>query len=292
MITSAGMVALAVIVLHHGEAATGGLRGEAELPPAADAPRQTQDLPAQPPAAEPRKSFWSRLNPVNLVRGKDKSPPEEGALTPIPPPVVPSERRVAAALGSRSVDPTPVGEPPAAAPAPSFRRYSYTLTASPPAGNRASAQPLFLQGVQAQKKGLTVDAIAAYRRAIQADPAFFDAHYNLGLAAFQASDWPEALKACEQALAIRPSSTSARYNFALALKRADYPVDAANELERLLGADPNQATAEYALANLYAQTLDDRAKARVHYQRVLELRPQHPHASAIRRWLASPRNRG
>ncbi len=117
------------------------------------------------------------------------------------------------------------------------------------------------------------------------DPAFFEADYNLGLVATEARNWPAALAAYELALAIKPDSPDARYNFALVLRQANYLADAVNELERLLAGHPNETRAHLALANLYAQQLHQPAKARSHYQRVLELEPRLPQAAAIRHWL-------
>jgi len=122
---------------------------------------------------------------------------------------------------------------------------------------------------------------------VQLDPSLFEAHYNLGLAAAEAGDLALALTSYEMALAIQPASADARYNFALVLKQANYTTDAANELERLLAASPNEVRAHLALANLYAQQLNQPAKARPHYLKVLELAPRHSQVSAIQFWLAS-----
>ena len=129
------------------------------------------------------------------------------------------------------------------------------------------------------------DALQTYRSAVKADPSFFDAHYNLGVGAYEAGDLPQCLSAYQDALAVNPLSVKARFNFAVALQKADYPADAANELEKLLAANPGEARAHFALANLYAQQLGQPAKGRAHYLRLLELEPQHPQATAIRYWL-------
>lgn len=176
-------------------------------------------------------------------------------------------------------DPSPPG-------GTSILRYTYTYPVKPAPGNRAEAERVFAQGVQAQRGEHLNDAIAAYRRALQGDPSFYDAWYNLGLAATEASNLPTALSAYETALALRPESLDARYNFALALKQANYPLDAARELEKLLAVFPNDPRAHLAVANLYAQQLHEPAKARPHYLKVLETDPRNPQAGAIRYWLA------
>jgi len=127
--------------------------------------------------------------------------------------------------------------------------------------------------------------VQAYHQAVQLDPSFFEAQYNLGLAATEAGNLPTALRAYEHALAIQPNSADARYNFALVLKQANCPADAASELEKLLAILPNEVRAHLALGNLYAQTLHQPAKARQHYIKVLELDPTCPQASAVGYWL-------
>jgi tetratricopeptide (TPR) repeat protein len=127
----------------------------------------------------------------------------------------------------------------------------------------------------------------AYRLAAQLDPSYFDALYNLGLAATKAGNLRAALTAYEDALAVQPTSLEARYNFALVLKQANYIADAVKELERVLARYPNETRAHLALGNLYAQQLHQPAKARQHYLKVLEEEPRHPQARDIRYWLAA-----
>ena len=167
----------------------------------------------------------------------------------------------------------------------SIPRYKYRSPAAAKPGHRGEAERLLAQGVHAQERNRLSDAIQMYRRAVKADPSFFDALYNLGVAAYEAGDLPQCLSGYEDALAVNPLSIKARFNFAVALQKADYPADAANELEKLLAANPGEARAHFALANLYVQQLGQPAKGRAHYLRVLELEPQHPQATAIRYWL-------
>src|SRR5205814_1933254 len=166
-----------------------------------------------------------------------------------------------------------------------FARYPYKSFSRPVPGNRAQAERLFSQGVQAQQSHRLAEAIQAYTSATQLDPVYFEAYYNLGLAATGAGNLESALRAYETGLAIRPESLDARYNFALALKQANYFVDAAHELEKLLAAYPNETRAHLTLGNLYAQQLHQEAKAREHYQKVLEGDPANTQAAAVRYWL-------
>jgi len=129
--------------------------------------------------------------------------------------------------------------------------------------------------------------MAAYTKATQLDPAYFEAYYNLALAAGELGNTQASLAAYERALTVMPDSPEARYSFALALKQANYPTDAANELQKLLARYPNDGRAHLALGNLYAQNFDDPARARPHYLKALDTDPQSPQAGAVRSWLAS-----
>ncbi|MDQ6631299.1 MAG: tetratricopeptide repeat protein, partial [Verrucomicrobiota bacterium] len=170
---------------------------------------------------------------------------------------------------------------------PPLARYKYLSPGKPLAGNRREATRLFAQGAQAQREGHLSEAITAYQNANRADPSFFEAYYNLSLAAYESGNLSLSLLACEKALAIQPDAVNARYNFGLTLQKANFPQDAANELEKVLKENPNETRAHLALANLYAQQLYQMPLARQHYLQVLELEPRHPQAGAIRNWLAA-----
>jgi tetratricopeptide (TPR) repeat protein len=143
------------------------------------------------------------------------------------------------------------------------------------------------QAVKAHRAGNTNAALREYQLSIKADPGYFDAQYNAALLALQSGDLDRSLAGWEMALALEPDSLNARYNFALALKQANYPHDAASELEKMLEAKPNDSRAHLTLANLYAQQLNERDKARIHYMKLLELEPRNPQAPSIRFWLAA-----
>jgi Tfp pilus assembly protein PilF len=55
-------------------------------------------------------------------------------------------------------------------------------------------------------------------------------------------------------------------------------------LEKVLARSPDDTNAHYALANVYVE-LRQPAKAREHYQKVLELNPAFPQAAAVHDWL-------
>jgi tetratricopeptide (TPR) repeat protein len=194
-----------------------------------------------------KRGFFSHLNPFNWFGSED-------------------------AAGSK---PSPAAE----------GRYAYRRPAQPAVGDEAAARRAFGQGLQASQANRQADAIQSYRRAIQLNPAYFEAYYNLGVAAAAGGSLQQALAAYETALVIRPDSTDARYNFAFALKQAKYPLDAASELEKLMASSPVESRTCLALGNLYAQDLRQPGRARELYLKALEIDPHNPKAAAIRQWL-------
>jgi Flp pilus assembly protein TadD len=180
--------------------------------------------------------------------------------------------------------------PPSIAAANAINHYVYRNPPRPAPGNRTLAQKFFLQGSQAQQAKRTGDAVTAYRGAVQADPSHFEAWFNLALIAAESGSFSDGLAAYEHALAIEPDSANARYNFALLLRQANCPIEAANELEKLLAHSPNEPRAHLVLGSLYAGQLQDTARARQHYQKLLEVDPRNLQAMTVRSWLSNHPN--
>jgi len=202
-----------------------------------------------------RRGFFSRLNPFG---GKGRT-------------------------NSAAVESTAVRAPTLAASS----RYSYLSPAAPTAGDAVESEKAFKRGVKAQRGGNLSLAVTEYQAAVKADPANYDAYYNLGLAALERGDARFSLWAYEIALALKPNGEDARYNFGLALKAGGYWQDAAEQFQKLIVENPSDARAHLSLANLYAQQLQQLGRARDHYQRVLEINPKHAEAAKIRYWLAA-----
>ncbi|MEO8426658.1 MAG: tetratricopeptide repeat protein [Verrucomicrobiota bacterium] len=225
-----------------------------------------------------KPSFIRRMNPATWFRAKPKS-------TAAPTPIVPSSLRA-------SDDSGPLEAAPSSNPTPlpgrlDIARYKYRSPAKPSPGNRREAEQLFAQGVEDQKRRRLAAAVESYQAATRVDPAYFDAQYNLGLAAYEGGNLPLSLSAYETGLAINPAHSGTRYNFALALRDANYLRDAAEELEKVLTVSPDDTRAHLSLANLYAEQLIQPRLARVHYLKVIEKEPNHPQATAIRYWLST-----
>jgi tetratricopeptide (TPR) repeat protein len=260
----------------------------AQAPPGTPAPRPATP-PSRPAASGPATNLASSTDVGR--RPTTATPPRvRPAVTQAPPAEV-STPAVTPPAPTGSVDtatkPAPVAiasevETAGGLPVP---RYTYRRPPAPRPGDRGAAERLMENGGREHDQNRLTEAKELYEKAIQADPAYFDAHYNLSVAAYESGDLAKAMSASETALTIEPESLKARFNFAAALERAGYPRDAANELERLIARHPSEMRIRLKLGNLYAQQLREPARAREHYLKLLELDPQHAQAMGIRLWL-------
>ncbi len=239
--------------------------------------------------AKPAKDWKQRVNPVSWFKSDDeettakpkktKSQISWRSNTSVPTTPLPSPKPLASASTNAvkvaSVLPSAVA----------FPRYKYLNPALPNSGDRQVAKTYFDDGDGAQKREEWQRAKAAYLEAAKADPAWFDARFELGQAAYYTGDTDLALQSFEHALAIEPNDGPARFNFAKSLVQGNYYAAAARELETFLQFDPDNAQAHFEAGRLYAQELNDVARAAVHYKRVIGLKPGHPQAVTIRYWL-------
>ena len=261
---------------------------EAVTPAEPSEPEPTQVITQVEPA-KPAKDWKQRVNPVNWFKNDDeektakpkktKSQISWRSTTPVPTTPLPSPKPLASASTNAvkvaSVLPSEVA----------FPRYKYLNPALPNSGDRQVAKTYFDDGDGAQKREEWQRAKAAYLEAAKADPAWFDARFELGQAAYYTGDTDLALQAFEYALAILPNDGPARFNFGMSLVQGNYYAAAARELETFLQFDPDNAQAHFEAGRLYAQKLNDVARAAVHYKRVIGLKPGHPQAVTIRYWL-------
>ena len=242
-------------------------------------------------STEPKsgKDWKQRMNPVSWFKSDDeettakpkktKSQISWRSNTSVPTTPLPSPKPLASASTNAvkvaSVLPSAVA----------FPRYKYLNPALPNSGDRQVARTYFDDGDGAQKREEWQRAKAAYLEASKADPAWFDARFELGQAAYYTGDTDLALQSFEHALAIKPNDGPARFNFAKSLVQGNYYAAAAAELETFLQFNPDNAQAHFEAGRLYAQELNDVARAAVHYKRVIGLKPGHSQAVTIRYWL-------
>lgn len=89
---------------------------------------------------------------------------------------------------------------------------------------------------------------AVLREAVQRDPEFADAWYNLSITLIEMGRIPEGLTAHSKAVALWPEESQSRQEVIRALVRLDERERAARLLRDWLGEDPGNAVAEHMLA--------------------------------------------
>lgn len=102
--------------------------------------------------------------------------------------------------------------------------------------NDATAQ--FNRGVGYEMKGMSDDGIAAYRRAIEAEPEFTPAYLNLGLLLFSIDRTSEAATVLRTGLHIDPISAPMYYGLALAEQKLGHASDARHAMALAEKIDP------------------------------------------------------
>lgn len=128
------------------------------------------------------------------------------------------------------------------------------------------------------------EAIAAYQRALEVDPAFADAHCNLGTVYYNQGRRPAALACFRRALEIDPLHLEANFNAASLLEEQRAEEAALRHYRTVLRVDPLYVDAHVNIALLY-EKLGLVAKAREHWRRYLQVDPGGAWAEVARRHL-------
>ena len=245
-------------------------------------PKMQQTLHTPPlQSTAPQRS----LNPPRWQGSPTQENYSQNGVTPLPQPGLKDESAGPSAASNPPAAPQPAKVVPP--PPPVFPRYVYLSPRKPKSGDRVAASGEFAKARTFEEDSRLADAAQSYQKAAKLDPAWFEAQYNYSVLAYRLKDYRRSLAACEMALAIRPDSADARYIFALALKASGCATDAVNELEKIAAADPSDARAQLVLGDIDAQQMSDKAAARRHYLKFLDLSPRDSQAANVRFWLAS-----
>jgi len=163
-----------------------------------------------------------------------------------------------------------------------------TAVATLPANERGgprTALEWFEYGCQLDADSTTLsEAIAAYRRAVELDPALADGHCNLGTAHYNRGEREPAREAYEAAIAQDPRHREANFNLANLLEEAGRREAAIAHYKRAVQADPCFADAHLNLALLY-EKLAISKRGREHWRRYLQLAPEGSWAEVARQRL-------
>jgi len=115
------------------------------------------------------------------------------------------------------------------------------------------------------ESGSPEEAIAAYRRALELDPAHADAHVNLGRLLHEAGDAASAATHYEAALSSRPEDAVAAFDLGVALEDLRQLPEALLAYQKAVRLDPKNADAHFNAAAL-AERLGRTAEALGHLQ--------------------------
>lgn len=143
----------------------------------------------------------------------------------------------------------------------------------PPSLAAALVQEAIGHGV----RGSFAEAIALLTRAVGLEPAFADAHYNLGVACRSADQTSAALTAFEQAVSLKPDWPEAHFNLGNCYQDMGCTPQAIRCFEAALRQRPHYPK---ALNNLASLLLEQGASRRADelLQRAVRLQPNYPQA--------------
>jgi len=127
--------------------------------------------------------------------------------------------------------------------------------ASPPEApaGRESAWRENNLGVALLEQFRFADAVAAFRRALAADPTLAAAQINLAIAQLYVPDMPAAKLAALKALAAAPAAPQPHYLLALIARSEGQAEEALPHLRQVLAADPSDLGANVTLGQVYLQ---------------------------------------
>ena len=143
------------------------------------------------------------------------------------------------------------------------------------AAAQESAAAAFREGIAAQQRGQFERSAEAYRRAIEAEPQFAEAHANLGAVLARLGQYEEAIACYERALLINPRLNAARLNLGLAHYRAGALSEAVAAFERASLADPSLPQVRQLLGLVLVEMGRD-AEAIPHLENSLQASPNEP----------------
>lgn len=116
------------------------------------------------------------------------------------------------------------------------------------------------------------EAITAFRDAIQKEPEFINAHYNLGLALGKIQQWNDAIQTYQKLLTLSPDHFAARFHLASAHMQTGKTDEALTEFLFIEQSEPHHFETQSNIAACYLKKgLLNEAKA--HYQKALPLMP-------------------
>lgn len=141
-----------------------------------------------------------------------------------------------------------------------------------------------LLGYTQMRLGEPAAAVESFRRAIALDKSRHEPHLNLGLALVQLGRYDEAVDALRFAEQLQPDAPRVPFALGVALYAKGDLERAIAAYARSIALDPDNAAAHLNIGQLFGMVEDVNGQRR-HFERVLELAPDHPQREEIEAWL-------
>ena len=116
------------------------------------------------------------------------------------------------------------------------------------------------------------EAVGHFQGALEIEPDFAKAHYNLGVAFVQLGRVSEAIAHYNKALEINPNYAEAEYNLGIALLQIGRLNEAVSHYNKALVINPNYVEAHNNLGTALVQ-LGRVSEALAHFQKAMEINP-------------------
>ncbi len=136
--------------------------------------------------------------------------------------------------------------------------------------HREKARPPYNEGLALAERGSYLDATERFQQAIDLDPGFAEAWFNLALTHQRLHVLGRAVDEYRKAVKLRPQNTDYRYALGGAYFHMEKYREAIATFEKTLKIDPRHRKAQYSLA-LAREKTGQVARARVAWERYLEL---------------------
>lgn len=139
---------------------------------------------------------------------------------------------------------------------------------------RATAERSYMQGLGFLSRDDWPRALSYFERAVEADPAYAEAWYQIGFCNGMLGRHAEALKALSQTARLRPEWPETYLSMGAAYYGLGQYKEAVEAYRRALRLEPYNADAEYALGLAYSrlEKVQDEIQA---YRRAIGLNPSH-----------------
>lgn len=140
-----------------------------------------------------------------------------------------------------------------------------------------SEQPYVLLGGVYRRRGAIDEAVSAWEKAVQMNPARSDVYGKIAQAAFEIDEFDKAISLWRQALATDPSMRGCHVSIGRALMRLGQYEECLPEIREEIKLNPTNTLSHFILGRAH-QHLQDYEQAKASYEKVIALKPDHTNA--------------